>query len=67
MYPCPRCKQFALVERSYTNWVGIAVIVLGIFLAFFTCGFGLLISILGLLIRDRYMKCNACGWIPPGV
>jgi len=55
------------MERSYTSGTGVAVIVLGIVVALFTCGFGLLISVLGLLIRNRYTTCGACGWTPPKI
>ncbi len=64
MYPCPNCRQFAIVERGHVTGVGLAVVVLGIVIAFFTCGFGLIVSILGLLIRDRVAQCSACGWTP---
>ncbi len=60
---CPRCGSHNVVQRKHTSGAGWGLFVGGIIAAFFTCGVGLILCVIGLFLNEWRGHCRDCGWV----
>lgn len=59
---CPRCGSHKVVQWKNVGLIGLGLMLMGIGLAFFTCGLGLILSIIGACMGQKMARCKACKW-----
>lgn len=60
---CPYCGSHDVFQRKHTSGAGWGLFVGGIVAAFFTCGVGLILCVIGAFLNEWRGHCRKCGWV----
>lgn len=59
---CPKCGSYKVTCSKQVSLIGFGLVITGIGLAFFTCGAGLILSVIGACMGHKQFRCKACKW-----